>query len=100
MNAESIMTVSAAVVALTQLLKWLGMPNRVGSIAVLLLALVGVGLWAWSRPTLPDRTQFFEYFAAWIAVATASAGVFGFTRAASEAVTKTSTPPAAPTEQP
>jgi hypothetical protein len=100
MNGEAIMTVSAAVVALTQLAKWFGLSNRYGSIAVILLSVVGVALWAWSQESLPARTEFFSYFAGFIAVATSAAGVFGFTRATSEAVTKTSSPPPAPSEQP
>jgi hypothetical protein len=93
MNAEAIMTISAAVVGLTQLLKWMGMSNRYGSVAVMGLSLVGILAWAYSQEVLPARTELFSYFAAWIAVATSAAGVFGFTRAAHEQLTKTSSPP-------
>lgn len=92
MDGEAILTVSAAVVALTQLIKWGGLPDRVGPLAVLALALVGVAFWGYAEGTF-ERTKAFEYFAGWVAVATSAAGVFGFTRASKEAVTKTSPPP-------
>lgn len=92
MDGQAILTVSAAVVALTQLCKWAFLNDKYGPVAVLLLALVGVAFWAWSADDF-SRQSAFLYFAGWIAVATSAAGVFGFTRAASEAVTKTSVPP-------
>jgi hypothetical protein len=95
MNADSSVTVSAAGVALTQLAKWAGIPDKLGPLAVLLLAALGVGIWAYSQTEagLP-RQEVFNLFAGWIAVATSSAGVFGFTRAAAASVTKASPPPA------
>ena len=42
MNAESIVAVSAAVVALVQLVKWAGLPDHYGPVAVLVLSLFGV----------------------------------------------------------
>lgn len=99
MDAQAVITVAAAVTALTQLLKWSNViPDRYGVFAVLGLALLGVLLWAYSQPTW-DRAATFAYFAGWVAVATSSAGVFGFTRAASEAVTRTKTPPAGAAQQ-
>ena len=89
MNAEAIMIVSTAVVALVQLVKWGGLPDRFGPIAVAVLALVGVGIWVidhWQRGLPPVFA--FDYFAGWILVATSAAGVFGFTRASASAVTK------------
>ncbi len=100
MNAEAILTVSTAVVGLTQLLKWMGMSNRYGSIAVMLLSLLGILAWAYSREQLPSRTEIFAYFAAWITVATSAAGVFGFTRAAHDQLTKTSSPPSGAGDSP
>lgn len=93
MDGAAIIAVSAAVVALTQLFKWAGIPDRWGAVAVLVLSLVGIGFWAWSEGRF-ERTQAFDYFAAWIAVATSAAGVFGFTRAASGAVSSMTPPPA------
>jgi hypothetical protein len=93
MDGQAIITVSAAVVALTQLLKWAVIPDRYGPLSVLVLGAIGVGFWAWSTGDL-SRANSFLYFAGWIAVATSAAGVFGFTRAASEAVTKATGPPA------
>lgn len=92
MDGTSIITVSAAVVALTQIIKWSGLPDRLGPLAVLVLALLGVAMWGYSHGPI-ERTALFDYFAGWIAVATSSAGVFGFTRAAAGAVTSAKSPP-------
>jgi hypothetical protein len=43
------MTVSAATLALVQLLKRAGLPDRLGAVAVLALAALGVALWALSQ---------------------------------------------------
>lgn len=93
MSPEAIITVSAAVVALVQLAKWAGLPNHWGPLAVLALAALGVAVWAWSQERLPGRADTFGYFSGWIVVATSAAGVFGFTRAASSAVTASKAPP-------
>jgi hypothetical protein len=94
MDGQAILTVSAAVVALTQLIKWLNIiPDRWGPSSVLVLSLVGVAFWGWSQGTF-TRTTGFEYFAGWIAVTTSAAGVFGFTRAAGDAVHRATAPPA------
>jgi hypothetical protein len=94
MDGEAILSVSAAVVALTQLVKWSGLPDRQGPGAVMLLSTLGVFLWAISQPGAFDKTQTWAYFVAVVNVALASAGTFGFTRAASSAVTKLTAPPA------
>lgn len=94
MDAQSVITISAAVVALTQLMKWMNViPDRYGPMSVLAFAAIGIGLWAWDDRGLPSATKF-DYFAGWIAVATSAAGVFGFTRATGEAVTRALPPPA------
>jgi O-antigen/teichoic acid export membrane protein len=93
MDGQAILTVSAAVVALTQIVKWGGVNDKLGPIVVLILAAIGVAFWGYAEGSF-ERTKAFEYFAAWVAVATAAAGVFGFTRAASTAVTAASAPPA------
>ena len=94
MNAENIVAVSAAVTALTQLVKWAGLPDKWGPIAVLLLSALGVAVWAWSKNTGVDlRTGAWDYFTAWISVALAAAGIYGFTRAAASTVTTIRTPP-------
>jgi len=92
MNGEAIVSVSAAVVALTQLVKWAGLPDRVGPLSVLVLSLAGVMFWGWTQGDI-TRASAFGYFAGWIAVSTSAAGVFGFTRASGEAVTRMSAPP-------
>lgn len=92
MDSQAVLTVGAAVVALTQIVKWGGLPDRWGPIAVLILALAGVVAYALSQEMV-DRAQFFDYFAGWINVATSAAGVFGFTRASSAVVTRATAPP-------
>jgi O-antigen/teichoic acid export membrane protein len=104
MDGQAIVSVSAAVVALVQLLKWAGLRDSWGPIAVLGLSLFGVAFWSYSVGTY-ERTQAFAYFAGWIAVSTSAAGVFGFTRAATSAVTAAKAPPGGgagsnPTEKP
>lgn len=85
MNAEAIVSVSAAVVTLTQLIKWAGLPSKYGPITVLVLAFIGISFWGWSTVGFPPaQKDVFGYFAAWVAVATSAAGVYGFTRAAGE----------------
>ncbi len=92
MNAQAILTVSAAVVSLTQLLKWGGLPDRAGPIAVLGLALAGVLFWVWTLGPF-SRAQGFDYFSAWLNVALSASGVYGFSRASGEALTKFTAPP-------
>jgi len=94
MNGQAIMTVAAAVVGLTQLVKWAGIPDRMGPLVVMVLSLIGVAVYGVSQEELVTRLQLFDYFAGWIAVSTSSAGVFGFTRAAATAVTAAKPPPA------
>lgn len=92
MDAQAVIAVSAAVVALVQLFKWGFIPDRFGPLAVLVLSAIGVGFWAWSQGDFTRATAF-GYFAGWITIATSAAGIFGFTRAGAEAVTKTTSPP-------
>jgi hypothetical protein len=91
-DATAIGTVSIAVVGLTQLVKWGGVPDRYGPLAVLVLSILGTSIWAWSRGNF-ERATAFDYFAGGIIVAMSAAGIFGFTRAGSDAITKTSSPP-------
>lgn len=101
MNAEAIVTVSAAVVALTQMLKWSGLVRDAhGSLVVLALALLGVLLWGASNEAAFQRSLIWPYFAGWVAVATSAAGVYGFTRALPSSLTATSNPPAGAAQQP
>jgi hypothetical protein len=104
MDGQATISVSAAVVALVQLSKWAGLPDGKGPLAVMVLSLLGVAFWGWSVGSF-EQTKAFEYFAGWINVALASAGVFGFTRAATSAVTSAKAPPgggagSSPTEKP
>lgn len=105
MNGEAIISISAAVVALVQLIKWAGViKDAYGPIAVLVLSLMGVAFWGWSVGDFA-RAQAFGYFAGWIAVSMSAAGVFGFTRASGEAVSRMTAPPtggagSSPTDKP
>lgn len=92
MTGESIMTVAAIVVGLTQLFKWAGLNDRLGPLAVLSLSLFGVLFWGWTQNNL-SRATAFDYFSGWVTVAMSSGGVYGFTRAGAEAVTRMSAPP-------
>jgi len=74
MDSQDIMTVSAAT-----------LPDRLGAVAVLALAALGVALWALSRGGM-DLHDAWELFAGWIAVATSAAGTFGLARALPGAV--------------
>jgi len=93
MGPEAIMSTSAAVVALVQLVKWAGLPDKAGPLVVLLFSLLGVSFWVWSSAGIFERQMAFQYFAGWITVSTSAAGVFGFTRAATGAVTSAKAPP-------
>lgn len=94
MNGEAIVTVSAAVVALVQLVKWMGLRDAWGPVAVLGFSALGVAMWLFSQPAWPPaRVDVWVIFAGWIAVATSAAGIFGFTRAAAGAVTNVASPP-------
>jgi hypothetical protein len=91
-DGQAILTVGGAVVLLTQLVKWVGLPDGKGPIAVMVFSIFGTALWGWSHGGI-SQANAFDYFAGWANVALSAAGVFGFTRAASIAVTGTKTPP-------
>lgn len=92
MNGQAIIAVSASVVALVQLAKWAALPDKWGPAGVLLLSLIGVAFWGWSTGDV-TRASAFGYFAGWIAVSTSAAGVYGFSRASGDALTRLSAPP-------
>lgn len=95
MNAESVVAISAGVVAATQLVKWAGLPDKVGPLVVILLSGVGVGIWLFSQNVWPPaRTDTWNIASGWISVTLSAAGTFGFTRAAVSAVTRAMPPPA------
>ena len=92
MTAEAIVAVSAAVFTCVQLVKFSGLPDRYGPVAVLVIALIGVTFWGWSQGTFA-RAEAFGYFAAWLSVALNASGIYGFSRASGEALTRLTTPP-------
>jgi hypothetical protein len=87
MDGEAIMSISAAVVTLTQFAKWAGVKPSTGPVMVLLLSTLGVILWGFSEGSY-ERAKTFEYFVGWLAVVTSAAGVFGFTRGSAESLTQ------------
>jgi hypothetical protein len=92
MDAAAIIAVSAAVVALVQLAKWGFLKDSQGPLGVMVLSVVGVGIWAWSKGDF-HRATAFDYFAGFIAVALNAAGIYGFTRAAASGATNIIQPP-------
>lgn len=93
MSGQASLTVAAAVVMLTQLIKWTkAVDDRRGPILVVGLSLIGVGFWGWATGDFSRATSF-GYFAGWISVTTSAAGVYGFTRSGADAITSTTTPP-------
>lgn len=94
MNAESIVAISAGVVAATQLIKWAGMRDALGPLVVIVLSGMGVFLWLFSQQDWPPvRTDTWNIASGWISVTLSAAGTFGFTRAAASAVTRATPPP-------
>lgn len=94
MSAEAIVAISAAVVAFVQLVKWAGLKDHWGPLVVIAFSGVGVLIWLISQPAWPpSRTDTWNIFAGWIAVALSAAGVFGFTRAGAMAVSRATAPP-------
>lgn len=92
MDGQAIIAVSAAVVGLVQLLKWSGLPDQRGPLAVLGLSAIGVTVWGFTKGSF-DHTVAFDYFAGWITVATSAAGIYGFTRSGAASLVATKDPP-------
>lgn len=87
--------VSAAVTAMTQLMKWTrAIPDRYGPISVLVWSALGVAIWAFSAEAF-RRADAFELFSGWITVSLAAAGIYGFTRAGAESLTRATPAPIA-----
>ena len=76
MDGQDIVTVSAAVVALTEIVKGFGAPSRHAPLVALLLSAVGVVIWAFSALDHFERSQLFGLFAGWIVVASAAKGAY------------------------
>jgi hypothetical protein len=85
MPSETVIAVAGSVTALTQLLKFWGLPDRYGPYVVFGLSFLGVVIWGLSSQDPFTRLQLWQYFAAVINVMVSSAGVFGFARATSAA---------------
>jgi hypothetical protein len=95
MEAQTILAITAFVVPLTQMMKWAGLPDKLGPVVAMLLSGAGVALWSWSEGTdMLVRTRAWDLASAWLAVAIAAAGVYGYTRAMSSAVMNPTAPPA------
>lgn len=101
MDATQIVTVSAAVVGLTQLLKWMGVDNKMGPIVVMIVSAICTFGFVWSQiPHGLSRQNAFGVFAAWVAIFTSAAGVFGYTRSGADALVSTKSPPEGPMSTP
>lgn len=89
MDGQAIVSVSAAVVAFTQLVKYSPIPTTGFIPVVLVFVFSGLGclLWAVSNEPVFDRHLLFNYFAGWVAVATSAGGVFSLSQAAHSAMT-------------
>jgi hypothetical protein len=48
LDGQAIITVSAAVVALVSLVKWAGLPDGLGPLAVLICSVIGVCVWGFT----------------------------------------------------
>jgi hypothetical protein len=99
LDANAATAIGATVTVVTQLIKWAGLPDRLGPIVVLLLSALGVAVYAYSLGDF-QRAEAFTYLTAWANVALVAAGIFGFTRAAPSAVTALRTPPAGAGQNP
>lgn len=93
MSAQDAVTVSAAVMILVQFVKWQGLPDRRGPLAVLVISLLGVALWAYTKGNFTRETTF-DYFMGWLSVSLSAAGIFGFSRASGSALSRMKEPEA------
>lgn len=92
MDAQAVVAIAAAVVALTQLIKQMGVAAQRGPLVVLGVSLLGVGVWVWSHGVY-SRASAFDILAAFIATATSAAGIWGFARSGPAALTSLKDPP-------
>lgn len=87
-SAEEIVTLSASVVALTQLFKWGGVSGKWGPLLVMGLSAIGVYIYALSKVPALSVTDLWSLFATWVTVVTSAAGVYGFTRGSVDTLTQ------------
>ena len=87
-SALDTITIGAAVVSLVQLAKWAGLKDGHGPLAVMVFSLLGVALWGYSNALAFVGPNVWEYFAGWINVMLVAAGIFGFSRAGANTLTK------------
>lgn len=93
MNIQATLTISAAVVALVQMSKWMGLPIKYAPVAIFGWSLLWVLLWGVSQPAESFvRTQIFDYASGWLAISLSAAGVYGFTRTVSDQLTTFKSP--------
>jgi hypothetical protein len=86
-ESDAIISVSAAVVMLVSLIKWAGLPDKWGPVAVLVISAAGVAFWCWSGDVY-SRSLAWDLGTGWITVAATAAGVYGFTRKSGEILTR------------
>lgn len=80
-DSEALVTISAAVVALTQLLKVLRLPKTWGVPMVFGVSALGVLLYAYSQVPEPWNRHFvWSAFSAWVVVTTSASGAYGLVK--------------------
>jgi hypothetical protein len=77
---QVVLVVAPVVVILVQLVKWMGLPDRYGPFAVMVASALSVALWCWSNGHYSQALAW-ELFTAWLTIAAAAGGIYGFTRA-------------------
>lgn len=102
MPAGLMLAISGLAVGLAQYIKWSGIPDRFGSIVVVILAVVCVTLWALGE--LQQGRSFgtpLGYLFDAASIVFTAAGVYGFVRSASASgVIQTQKPPAGALDAP
>lgn len=86
MNADAVISISALVATIAQLIRWAAPDNLLSGMASLALVAVlsAFGVWAWvfSLGVMVDQTWTWGIVSAWAAVMLSTAGIFGFVNTA------------------
>ena len=87
MGAQAGVACAAGAIALAQLIKFVFRPpDRAGALIVSLVSASLVGVWAYDKG-IPVQGNLWDLLMSWIIVTGTSAGVFGFSRTATGAIT-------------
>lgn len=77
-NVNILMAIAPAVIALTQIAKWCGLPKRWAPLAVLLFAAVICAVWAYSESVGNWQGLLYQYVAATLGATILALGLYGF----------------------